>query len=139
MEIIKAETDEQIKLCIPVLSQLRPDITSTEILPVIRRQMSFGYQLIYLYDKHQVLSVAGFRVSENLAWGKHLYVDDLVTDQLHRSQGAGEALLNGLIDIATKNQCQQLHLDSGVQRFEAHRFYLKQRMRIASHHFMIDL
>lgn len=139
MEIINAKTDEQINACFPVLSQLRPEIAEPEFLPKIRRQMSSGYQLLYLYDNHQVLSVAGFRISENLAWGKHLYVDDLVSDQQHRSQGAGEKLLNALIEIAKNNQCQQLHLDSGVQRFNAHRFYLKQRMFIASHHFMMSI
>jgi hypothetical protein len=30
-------------------------------------------------------------------------------------------------------------LDSGVQRFGAHRFYLRRRMNITSHHFAIDL
>ena len=28
---------------------------------------------------------------------------------------------------------------TGVQRFAAHRFYLQQRMRIASHHFALEL
>jgi hypothetical protein len=30
-------------------------------------------------------------------------------------------------------------LDSGVQRFGAHRFYLRRRMDITSHHFALDL
>jgi len=33
----------------------------------------------------------------------------------------------------------QLHLDSGVQRFSAHRFYLSKRMEISSHHFSLKL
>lgn len=77
MEIIRATTDEQIKACFPVLSQLRPEIVESEFLPLIRRQMTSGYQLLYVCDSEHVLSVAGFRISENLAWGKHLYVDDL--------------------------------------------------------------
>jgi len=139
MELIRAETDEQINACFPVLSQLRPEISETDFLSVVRSQMSSGYQLLYLCIDYQVLSVAGFRISENLAWGKHLYVDDLVSDQYHRSQGAGEHLFHALIEIASNNQCQQLHLDSGVQRFDAHRFYLRLGMRIASHHLMLDI
>ncbi|MGZ5001726.1 MAG: GNAT family N-acetyltransferase, partial [Chthoniobacterales bacterium] len=30
-------------------------------------------------------------------------------------------------------------LDSGVQRFDAHRFYLMKRMKISSHHFSLEL
>ena len=33
--------------------------------------------------------------------------------------------------------CSQLQLDSGVQRFEAHRFYLREGFHISSHHFAI--
>ena len=63
------------------------------------------------------------------------------TDEQHRSQGAGEKILNALIDFAKRNQCMQLHLhlDSGVQRFDAHRFYLKHGMRIASYHLLLDV
>jgi hypothetical protein len=32
-----------------------------------------------------------------------------------------------------------LHLDSGVRRFDAHRFYLNKRMNISSHHFSMVL
>ena len=139
MEIIRARTDEQINACVSVLAQLRPEIAKADFLPIIRRQMKSGYQLRYLYADGQVQCVAGFRISESLAWGKHLYVDDLVSDQHHRSQGVGQALFNALIEIANNNQCRQLHLDSGVQRFAAHRFYLRQGMRIASHHLVMDL
>lgn len=34
--------------------------------------------------------------------------------------------------------CRQVHLDSSVQRSDAHRFYLHQGFRIASHHFAIS-
>jgi hypothetical protein len=32
-----------------------------------------------------------------------------------------------------------LDLDSGVTRFDAHRFYLRERMHIQSHHFALAL
>jgi hypothetical protein len=35
--------------------------------------------------------------------------------------------------------CIKLELDSGVQRFAAHRFYLTKRMIISSHHFSLEL
>ncbi len=38
-----------------------------------------------------------------------------------------------------QRQQQQLTLDSGVQRFAAHRLYLRQRMDITSHHFTMNL
>jgi GNAT superfamily N-acetyltransferase len=95
--------------------------------------------LAYLIDGDDVVAVTGFRLLENLAWEKFLYVDDLVTDDARRSCGHGERLLAWLIDLARVSGCDQVHLDSGVQRFDAHRFYLRHRFRITSHHFAMTL
>jgi hypothetical protein len=40
-----------------------------------------GYRLVasLLPGRDQAVAVAGFRVSDSLAWGHHLYVDDLST------------------------------------------------------------
>ncbi|MBI3921087.1 MAG: GNAT family N-acetyltransferase, partial [Armatimonadetes bacterium] len=86
-----------------------------------------------------VVAVAGFRLSENLAWGRFLYVDDLVTDEAERSRGHGQELLEWLLEYAHQQDCDQFHLDSGVQRFGAHRFYLRHGMDITSHHFALKL
>ncbi|HEY9659827.1 MAG TPA: GNAT family N-acetyltransferase, partial [Allocoleopsis sp.] len=86
-----------------------------------------------------VVGVAGFRVSECLAWGKFLYVDDLVVLEAERSKQYGQRLFEWVVDYAKQHACEQLHLDSGVQRFDAHRFYFKQRMSIGAYHFVLQL
>lgn len=101
--------------------------------------METGYELAYVEDHGRPVAVAGYRVLENLAWGRFLYVDDLVTDDAHRSQGHGERLFEWLVEEAKRLGCGELHLDSGVQRFAAHRFYLRHRMDVTSHHFAIRL
>jgi GNAT superfamily N-acetyltransferase len=86
-----------------------------------------------------VCCVAGYRVSRNLAWGEFLYVDDLVTDEATRSHGFGKALLAWLVDEARRQGCAQLHLDSGMQRKDAHRFYLREGLDNLGYHFAIKL
>jgi GNAT superfamily N-acetyltransferase len=135
-----AETEPQIRACYPVMAQLRPHLSEEQFVAQVRRQQErHGYQLVGLHDGERVVAVAGFRVTEFLAWGKVLYVDDLVTDANARSRGHGDQLFTWLVARAREQGCDQLHLDSGVQRFEAHRFYLRRRMNITSHHFAIDL
>jgi len=68
-----------------------------------------------------------------------MYVDDLVTDERQRSKGVGGALLDWLAEQARARGCAELHLDSGVHRFDAHRFYFTKRMHISSYHFKIKL
>ena len=134
-----AETDSEIADCYNVVAQLRPHVDEVIFLARIQKQMGDGYRLVALRDNGQVKTVAGIRILENLAFGRHLYVDDLITDENSRSNGYGSKIFDWLVDYARLNDCGQLHLDSGVQRFGAHRFYLAHGMNIASHHFSMEL
>ena len=134
-----AREDDEIRDCYPVMVELRPHVEPDEFLQRVKRQEAIaGYKLAYLADG-EVKAVAGFRISECLAWGKFLYVDDLVAKSEERSKGYGGALLDWLIEYARAENCEQFHLDSGVQRFAAHRFYLNKRMFIEGHHFGLKL
>lgn len=135
-----AQSDEKIQRCFSVMVQLRPHLVASEFVRRARRQQrEGGYELVFVEDGGEVKCVAGFRISENLAWGKFLYVDDLVTNEAARSRGYGQKLFAWLIERARAEGCDEFHLDSGVQRFTAHRFYLGQRMDITSHHFALKL
>lgn len=139
MPIAIAETDEEIGACHVALRELRPHVTEDEFLTRVRRQEQTGYRLAFLKHLDEVVAVAGFRIAENLAWGRFLYVDDLVTLSASRSHGFGSALLAWLKDHATCHGCEQIHLDSGVQRKDAHRFYEREGMAITSLHFAAPL
>ncbi|MEH2022437.1 GNAT family N-acetyltransferase [Nostoc sp.] len=139
MSIKLAESDFQILGCFPVISQLRPNLEQTKFIEQVRSQMKEGYQLAFLEVEKQAVAVAGFRISNCLASGKFLYIDDLVVDELKRSHSYGQQLFQWLIEYARNHQCKHLSLDSGVQRFAAHRFYFMQRMSITSHHFSMEL
>ncbi|WP_414571566.1 GNAT family N-acetyltransferase [Nostoc sp. CCY 9925] len=139
MSIQLAESDFQILGCFSVMSQLRPHLQEAKFIEQVRYQMKEGYRIAFLEIEEQTLAVAGFRISTCLSSGKFLYIDDLVVDEWKRSQNYGQQLFQWLIEYATNNDCEKLSLDSGVQRFEAHRFYLMQRMSITSHHFSIEL
>ena len=137
MNIRVAESDAQLESVSGVLLQLRTAFPKEELLAQIKEQKQHGYQIAYVESEGEVLCVAGFVVGTKLAWGKHIYVDDLVTAERHRSRGAGGKMLEWLKSHARDLDCRELHLDSGVQRFGAHRFYLREGFDIASHHFSI--
>ncbi|MFT7470250.1 MAG: GNAT superfamily N-acetyltransferase [Kiritimatiellia bacterium] len=137
MQVRIAESIEELKLVSRVLLQLRPQYTVDTLIKQIQSQQVDGYRVAYVKDAEKVLSVAGFVMGQKLAWTKHIYVDDLVTNEAHRSTGAGKFLINWLKQFGRDNGCQQLHLDSGVTRFDAHRFYLREGFNITSHHFAV--
>jgi GNAT superfamily N-acetyltransferase len=117
-------------------SQQDPDAFAGHVDGVLRPA---GYRLIGAFapGRRQALAVAGFRVADSLAWGRHLYIDDLSTVPDARRQGHGGALLDWLHDEARRLGCNQLHLDSGTgaDRFDAHRLYHARGYSIYSHHF----
>jgi GNAT superfamily N-acetyltransferase len=134
-----AESDEQVQSCFAVMRQLRLHLDESAFVSTIRRQEAGGYRLAFVEDAGRVCAVAGFRIMDNLAGGRILYVDDLVTDDGGRSRGWGAQLFDWLAARARNEGCHYLELDSGVQRFDAHRFYLARRMAISSHHFRLKL
>jgi len=138
-EIRPASTDADIAACFPVMVQLRPRLAAGEFVARVRAQMEQGYRLAALREAGAVRAVAGYRTGLNLAWGRFFYVDDLVTAADARSRGHGRVLLAWLEGEARRLGCDQLHLDSGRQRADAHRFYAREGLDSGSLHFMKTL
>jgi GNAT superfamily N-acetyltransferase len=121
------------------MRELRTDLRSED--EFVRRvddvQRPEGYRLVGSFEagEEDAAAVAGFRLGHSLAWGYFLYVDDLVTREAYRSRGHAGALMDWLVDEARRLGCDQLHLDSGSQRHDAHRFYLAQGLLISGFHF----
>ncbi len=140
MSVKIAISADEIARCYPVMVQLRPHITSErEFVERVMLQQSEGFQMAYLESKQKVEAVAGFRIFDMLSRGRHMYVDDLITNETSRSKGHGRELFDWLVAHAKSQKCLRLHLDSGVHRFRAHGFYFRQRMHIAAYHFGLAL
>lgn len=139
MNIQLANSDDEILNCFDVMHELRPDLVEEEFVILVQGLQQDGYHLAYGVvsenGTESVVAVAGFHIGHSLAWKKFLYVDDLVTRSSQRSKGYGEKMLAWLNHFAAISECQQLHLDSGVQREDAHRFYEREGMTRSGYHF----
>jgi GNAT superfamily N-acetyltransferase len=139
MTFIELTSDAEILTARDVMRQLRPGIPEEDYLATVRRMMDAGYRQVALVEDGEVRAVAGFRIFEMLYAGRILYVDDLSTDERERSRGRGRALLDWLKSEARAKGCAQLHLDSGVQRASAHRFYFREGLEVNCFHFKTGL
>jgi GNAT superfamily N-acetyltransferase len=121
------------------MRELRADLSSEDdfVQQVDEVQRPEGYRLVGSFEEKEqdAAAVAGFRFGHSLAWGHFLYVDDLVTREAYRSRGHAGALMAWLVAEARRLECDQLHLDSGSQRHDAHRFYLTHGLAIPGFHF----
>lgn len=122
---------------LPVLQELRPHLTRESFATVYEEGYPQGLRYTACYDdaEQHCLGVAGWRVVATSAVLRKLYVDDMVTTGESRSTGVGRFLIEDLTKRAQRAGCSYLDLDSGVQRHGAHRFYFREGMHIASHHF----
>ncbi len=122
----------------PVHRQLRDGLPS-DYAGRLRAVFGNGARMSVATEAQAVRGLALWRVIENTYEGRRLYVDDLVTDAVHRSRGIGRALLHHLERHAKDMECDVLALDSGTQRTDAHRFYFREGMVIPSFCFRKNL
>ncbi len=131
-----ANTSERVLKCYEVINNLRPNISHENILDVFQKMERENYQIIFIEDNNKPVSFAGFRYITHFYAGNIIYIDDLNTLPNHRGKGYAGKLLDHIFEIARAKKLDALHLDSGHQRFEAHRLYLNKGFIIGSHHFV---
>lgn len=136
---IKIATEEEIKYCYEMMHQIREDLTERDFLSAISEQLKNGYKIVYVIQDEEIICIAGFTIGDKLSWGKHLFIEDFVTNKSIKSIEAAKALLDFIKIYAKQQKCNSIHLDSSIQKEEAHKFYLSQEMKIDSYHFSINI
>ncbi|MSP52973.1 MAG: GNAT family N-acetyltransferase [Gammaproteobacteria bacterium] len=133
-------TSTEIALAFDVFLELRPHLPNANtFVNQVMAQQKEGYQLIGIEAHDEIAACVGFRFLTTLAWGKVLYIDDLITKEKCRGEGYAKQLLDYITQIAKGHHCDQLHLDSGYARHAAHKVYLKYGFELSSHHFALKL
>ena len=135
MEIKFANTDSEIASCWESMFLLRPMLKEEEFLSLIRTLNNEGYHLLYISENNITVAVAGYRIFTMLYCGKILYIDDLSTLESCRGKGYASQLLNHIYEIAKKENCISIQLDSGSTRTIAHKLYFKENFTISAFHF----
>lgn len=122
--VFNPETNEQSFF--NLMTQLRPHIALESFRNIVHAaQAESNYQLIGLLDNNELVALMGYRVLTDFVHGRHLYVDDLVTNQKIRSKGFGARMLQQAEVIAQENGCSNLRLSTGIDNERGKEFYLK--------------
>ncbi|PTX03480.1 GNAT family N-acetyltransferase [Pararhodobacter aggregans] len=107
----------------PLLRVLRATLDDATFALRLERAEAQGYRVLAALDGSAMVGALGYRLSDDLTWGRTLYVDDLVVAPDRRSSGIGRALLAEARAQAATSNCDHLRLCSGLSRIDAHRFY----------------
>lgn len=126
--------------CFPIFQELRPHLTSFETFCAqVKQQQKEGYAVAALFEEERVVGCVGYWPMTTLAWGKIIYIDDLIVASSARGKGYGKALLLFVKEQAKQKECTQIHLDTGYHRHAAHRLYLSLGFEINCHHLCLAL
>ena len=135
-EVHKFDSEQALHAAYQVMRELRPHLTDAEnFIARVHRQAEQGYCLLGVWQDQALLALAGYRISENLIYGRFLYVDDLVTAPHARSHGLGAKLIDALREEARCQKCTHLVLDTGLGNALGQRFYYRQGLLAAGMHF----
>lgn len=134
------KTHDEIAQAFDVFRELRPHLLDASLfVDQVLQQQKEGYEVVAVMENEDVVACMGFRLITTLAWGKILYIDDLITKELYRGKGYGKALLNKALEVAKKKGCKQVHLDTGYHRHSAHKIYLSQGFEFQCHHLALQV
>ncbi|MBP9763988.1 MAG: GNAT family N-acetyltransferase [Nitrosopumilaceae archaeon] len=140
MQFKNLKTYDDIAKSFDTFLELRPALSDVQsFTQQILNQQKDGYEIIAIIEDEEVMACIGFRMMTMLAWGKILYIDDLITKEKWQRRGYGKILLEHITKIAKDNQCNQIHLDTGYTRYNAHRIYLNQGFEFHCHHLALKL
>jgi Acetyltransferase (GNAT) family. len=130
------QTDQDIHACFEVMRALRPHLADAEAFTVrVRRQAAQGYRLLAAWQREQAIALAGYRVTENLLYGRFLYIDDLVASESARGRGIGGDLVDELRGEGRRQGCAYLVLDTALANALGQRFYYRQGLLARGMHF----
>ncbi|MFT4065462.1 GNAT family N-acetyltransferase [Paraburkholderia sp.] len=131
-----ADSDEEREACFDVMRELRPHLTDAAAFAgQVRRQAGEGYRLLAASRDGRVVALAGYRVMENLLYGRFVYIDDLVASSGARRHGLGAALIDAVREEAKNRGCAYLVLDTGLANALGQRFYFRHGLLARGLHF----
>ena len=136
VQLRHVEKNQDFHTAFAVMRELRPHLVDVDaFIAQVQRQAGEGYRLLAAWHGTELVGLAGYRLQENLIYGRFLYIDDLVTTASVRSTGVGAALVDAVREEAYRHGCKQLILDTALGNALAQRFYFRQGLLSRALHF----
>jgi GNAT superfamily N-acetyltransferase len=140
IEIKHIESDADLEASFPVMQELRPHLNDrSAYVAQIAQQRTQGYRLLAAWSDGAIVGLAGYRLQDNLIYGRFVYVDDLVVTASLQRSGIGERLLQAARQEAVALHCKHFVLDTGLHMALAQRFYFRQGLLARGMHFVEPL
>jgi|SRR3989344_68397 len=118
-----AEVSETIAADLSKLSTVlhgdERSVTAAELEEIVR---DTSIVLMIARDGERLVGMATIYLIKKIG-NRKAYIEDMIVDEEHRSQGIGGKLMHALIDAAREQGARSVELMTRIERKDAHRFY----------------
>jgi GNAT superfamily N-acetyltransferase len=105
----------RISQWLDIMRQLRPSVAAEAVDELI----PWRYKFITASRDNRIVGVGTYYPTASLIRGKFHYIADLVVDSKYQGKGVGTEMMREIVDPTISYE-----LDSGLERIDAHHFYL---------------
>lgn len=98
-----------------------------------------NYECYGIYEDEKLVGVFGLWFAIRHYCGKNCEPDHVYILPSHRSKGMGKIVFEWIFNYAREQGCNTAELNSYVNNYPSHKFYLNQGFEIVAHHFLKKL
>ena len=117
---------KELDIAYELISQLHTQLSYNEFEDLIYNMRDTEYKMIGLMNGDKLITYAGIAIQTNLYYKQHLYVFELVTDEVHLSLKYENMMMEYLEDYAKMRMCSNIVISCSLENINAHKFYEKQ-------------
>ena len=127
---------EEIDIIIPLIQQLAIMPIPAEVLKERFTEMfSQNYTCYGVFDSDRIIGVFGLWEMTRHYAGKMYEADHIVIAKEYRGKGVGRQLFAFIDELAKKNNAATVELNTYVENFKSHKFYMNEGYVIRGYHF----
>ncbi|MCE3232989.1 MAG: family N-acetyltransferase [Rickettsiaceae bacterium] len=123
----------------PVLAHMYPDMSQEEYRNILPERVNNGYRMLGVFDDEKCVCSAGFWISYRFYCGKFIQLDNMVSLPDYRSKGVGKLVTDFIKNLGITDGCNKVLIDTYVENFNAHRFFLREGFIIRGYHLNYEL
>lgn len=136
MEIKILQRKDEMLNSFDILLEVYPSLKIEEYSNELDMMIPNNYGQVGIFIDDECVALTGYWIGSKLWCGKYLELDNVVVAEKHRSKGLGKILFDFMEDMAKKENCTMLALDSYTTNFKAHKFFYSQGYAPRGFHFI---
>lgn len=133
------KTLEEMFAVFDVLAHMYPNMSRPEYEAILPERVETGYRMLGVFDGEKCICSAGFWISYRFYCGKFIQLDNMVTLPDARSKGVGKLVVDFIKNTGKSDGCKKVLVDTYVENFSAHRFFLREGFIIRGYHLNFEI